>query len=119
MEVVDYKRNGIRYRQVWFNRNTGIEKADADIIEFRESHVPLVSSLVPFRNGTISLARPLDEILSAFDKGFLYEVRRAEKENIVCAALSEAAFDLHELYRIYRDFCVSKGLDTISLDFFR
>jgi hypothetical protein len=119
MEIFGYKRKGIKYKQIWFNTAFSIEphETDADILEFRESYHEL-KGLYPFNDGTIDLHKPLTEIFEKFDKGFKYEVRRAEKENLTCAVLVNIDPGLlRSIFDQFNIFCESKNIPVIAFEF--
>lgn len=115
MEIKFYRF--IKTSQVWFNKNPkiDIDKASVfDIIEFRESKFNFQNSLSPFVNGIINLNREIDEIFLSFDKGFKYEIRRAEKEGITCHTIDLNSENANQYFDYYYKFSESRKLQTIN-----
>jgi hypothetical protein len=112
MIEIEFMRNTVRYRQLWGNESTELSAIDVrniDILEFRESYVPL-PGLSSFRNGVVDLSAGVTAAYEKFEKGFKYEVRRAEKDGFVCkeVSITEAILDA------YYEFGNRKRISSIS-----
>lgn len=123
MEFFSYSKSGIKYRQIWFNQYTSLQdigRTNADILEFRESHTLIHPSLTPFNNAIIDLRIGLTQIHDSFDKGFKYEIRRAEKEKVFCeeCELAEESL-LNAMFSDYVSFSKAKGIPFIPLEFLK
>jgi lipid II:glycine glycyltransferase (peptidoglycan interpeptide bridge formation enzyme) len=116
MELIDHYSKGISYRQIWFNNTdlSSIDKSGVDVLEFKESYIEL-SGLYPFKNGVIPLRDDAATIFEKFEKGFKYEVRRAEKERYVCSVVdvSDNASMLN-VYSAYQKFAEQRKLSIIA-----
>jgi CRISPR/Cas system-associated endoribonuclease Cas2 len=121
MEVFEFTRLGVSYKQVWFNTENSLSQdifSKADIIEFKESYKEL-QGLYQFQNGVINLDKGLEQVHEKFEKGFKYEIRRAEKEQFSCfeAELTEETFQ--SVYQEYKAFSEKKGLPLIGSNFLK
>lgn len=107
---------------MWFNEHDDWSRyasLPVDLLEFMNSSSALDARLSPFKNGVIELTRGLDVVYDALDKGFKYEVRRAEKENIVCQELKDLRSPtLQDIFRMYRAFSLEKKIPVTPLQFF-
>jgi len=120
MEVYVFRRFGIRYKQIWFNKeeqSSAIHHLNADIIEYKESYNEL-EGLYPFSNGVINLNLGLNTIYDNLEKGFKYEVRRAEKENFNCCLFDLVNEDeLKKIFDCYKVFSIRKNIPFIDYRF--
>ncbi|HYF69234.1 MAG TPA: hypothetical protein VD884_13915 [Ohtaekwangia sp.] len=122
MTELKYSKFGLMYCQIWFNTKEIISAGDykgIDILELRESYTSLNGKLSPFKNGIIDLTKPVDAIFERLDKGFRYEVRRAEKETVRLDAVKDlTSKHVTLIYKFYKQFCEDKEISPISLEFF-
>jgi hypothetical protein len=65
---------------------------------------------VPFPTKHIDLRQDMAVILKSFDKGTAYEVKRAEKEGVICAVLN----DIPLFVIFFNDFAHAKKIRTIT-----
>jgi hypothetical protein len=122
MEAYLFNRYGIKYKQVWFfdeSLETDHRSFDADIIEFKESNNEL-KGLYPFYNGILDLKKGLNALHDRFDKGFKYEIRRAEKENYESFVHSlDKEEELKKIFNCYIEFSKQKNIPFIDYRFLK
>ncbi len=114
MDVFNYTSKGVKYRHIWYNEAAELREVDArgvDVLEFKESLTRL-DGLYGFRNGVVMINDTRDRIFDRFDKGFKYEVRRAEKDGHVCSVVELDESTLRTIYQAYESFSKAKGIVT-------
>lgn len=115
---IRYKKGLLRFCEVWFNKELQVKGrnelyADADVLVFHESHVPVLLSSSPLKNGVLTLDISAEQLFATFDRAFRNNVRRASKEGIVFN-FGSTMRDLDAVYSTYKQFCKNKQIAFMS-----
>lgn len=108
--IVSKKHHGIQVIDCWYAEHALRQNG---IIRYQEACKPLGKQVTEFRTLISDLTEDEDQILSHFSKNCRYEVRRAERENVVCTTVFGKNITQEEIDRFadfFGDFWESKGI---------
>jgi len=113
MITVRRKRFFLTYTQYWFAKEP-VPDSFWKIVALRQylgNRKPLLFIRQPFYTLLLDLTRPEEELISLIAKNTWYEIRRAERDELIW----KDAIPPHEFLDFYNRFALAKGLNTVSL----
>lgn len=112
--MITFRKYGICYSEVWFDDQPD---RSADIIIWRQSAVSVPDSRSePFHTLVVDLRQSEEDLLAAVHKDSRYEIRRAEKSDMVVAEqIMDPENRLAEFLAFYNAFALQKGRPVIDI----